>query len=118
MQITKIGRKMMGKLFAGARALAVLLAILGGVGVVVPMAAPLLMILGAVAILGDPEENNFRVLLATVVLSLGAASLSQIPAVGGYLAAIFGGVGTAFMGASMMVIGRGLLQRIKSDWAK
>lgn len=108
----------MGKLYAGARALAVLLAVLGGIGVVVPMATPLLMILGAVAILGDPEENNVRLLLATAVLSLGAASLDQIPAVGPYLAAIFVGLGTAFMGASMMVIGRGLMQRIKADWAK
>lgn len=108
----------MGKLFAGARAVAVLLAVLVGVGVVVPMATPLLMILGAVAVLGDPEENNVRLLLATGILSLGAASLDQIPGIGMYLAGIFVNLGTAFMGASILVIGRGLLQRIKADWTK
>lgn len=107
----------MSKIYAVARALAILLAIIAAF-VTVPMAAPLLLILGAVSAIGNNAEQNGRVYVITIVLLVGAKSLEVIPTVGPYLASIFGGLGLALVGVSMMGIAMGVVARVKGDWMK
>src|SRR5258708_7662048 len=80
----------MVKLFGGARALAVLVAIAAAF-VTVPQVAVILLVLGAIAGLGNSAEDNMRVMVIAIVLLVGSKSLEAIPTVGTYLATIFGG---------------------------
>lgn len=107
----------MEKVYAAARALAVILAIVAAF-VEVPQAGVALLVLGGLAAVGNPAEHNIRVYLVTIVLALSAQSLSVLPAVGAPLAAIFGNLGLAFVGASIVAITLGLVGRLKSDWVK
>lgn len=107
----------MEKVYAAARALAVILAIVAAF-VDVPQAGVALLVLGGIAIIGNAAEHNARVYLATLVLALGAPALSVLPAVGQALAAIFGNLGVVFIGASIVAITIGLARRLKSDWVK
>lgn len=93
----------MEKVWAGARALAVLVAIVGAF-VTVPYLGVLLLVLGGLAALGDTAESSMRVYLVAAVLVLGSKELAVIPAVGTYLASIFGSIGTAAVGASVVSI--------------
>jgi hypothetical protein len=106
----------LGKLYAVARALAVLLAIVAAF-VTVPYVIPILLILGALSAVSNTPEQNTRIFLITIVLLLGAKALTGLPGVGTYLSAIFGNLGTALVGASMLAIALGAYNRIKSDWA-
>jgi hypothetical protein len=105
----------LSKLFAAARALAVLLAVVGAF-VTIPYLVPVLLVLGAVSAITNTPENNGRVFVITIVLLLGAKSLGDIPAVGPSLSVIFGNLGTALVGSSMMAIALGAYTRVKSDW--
>ena len=89
----------MGKLFAGARALAVLAAIIGAFATI-PYLAAILLVLGGVAAIGNKPEDNLRVFLTATVLIVGAKQLEALPAVGSYLAVIFANIGTGAFGAS------------------
>ena len=93
----------MGKLFAGARALAVLVAIIGAFATV-PYVAAILLILGGIAAIGNKPEDNLRVYLVATVLLLGAKQLEGIPAIGAVLAVIFANIGTGALGASVVGI--------------
>lgn len=106
----------MGKLYAVARGLAVLLAIVAAF-VTVPYLVPILLVLGALSAIGNTPEQNTRIFMITIVLLLGAKALVDLPGVGTYLSAIFGNLGTALVGASMVAIALGAYSRIKSDWA-
>jgi hypothetical protein len=77
----------MDKLYAVARLLGVILAIVAAF-VVILNAAAALLILGGVAAIGNDTERNIKIMLAAVVLVLGAKALEAIPAVGVPLAAI------------------------------
>ena len=106
----------MQKVCAAARALAVILAVVAAF-VTVPYAPVWLLALGFVSAITNTPENNVRVFTITIVLLLGAKGLSVIPApVGDDLAAIFGNLGLALLGASIMAIVLGVYGRIKSDW--
>ncbi|MGH7022742.1 MAG: hypothetical protein ACREEB_04025 [Caulobacteraceae bacterium] len=106
----------MGKICGAARALAVLLAIVAAF-VTVPYVATILLILGAISAITNTPENNTRIFLITIVLLAGARSLAVIPAVGNDLAGIFGNIGLAVLGASIMAIVLGIYARIMADWA-
>jgi hypothetical protein len=88
----------MTKLYATARVLAVLLAIVAAFATI-PYASALLVVFGAVSVVGNTADQNSRTYLSTLVLLAGAATLGGIPQVGSYLASIFGGLGTAGVGA-------------------
>lgn len=107
----------MSKLSAAARALAVLLAIASAF-FASPLIAPLLLILGGIAAIGNTPDNNAKNYQMTIVLLLGAKLLDAIPFTGVYLAAIFSSLGTAFVGASIIAITITLEQRITRDWLK
>lgn len=91
----------MTKVYAGARALAVVLAIVGAF-VTVPQLSVILILLGAISVIGNQPEDNVRVYIVTAALLLGAKELSVVPAVGSYLATIFSGIGLAALGGTAL----------------
>ena len=107
----------MEKVSAAARALAVILAIVSAF-VASPLIAPILLVLGGIAAIGNTPERNSKNYLITIVLILGARTLQVIPYAGPYLAAIFAALGVAFVGASIVAITITLEYRIKRDWVK
>jgi hypothetical protein len=100
----------MGKLYAVARAAAVLVAVVAAFATI-PYAAVILLVLGAIAGIGNSPEDNMRVFLIAIVLAVGSKSLEAIPEAGAYLSAIFSGIGTATFGASVAGIAIGLYRR-------
>jgi len=107
----------MNVISAAARALAVILAIVSAF-ISVPLTPPLLLVLGGIAAIKNNSEKNSRNFLMTIVLILGAKTLSVIPVIGSYLATIFASLGIAFIGASIVAIVVTLAYRFKRDWVK
>jgi hypothetical protein len=107
----------MDKLYAVARLIGIALAIVAAF-VAIPNAAAALLILGAVAAIGNDIERNVRITIAAIFLILGAKALEAIPAVGVPLAAIFANLGTALTGAAAMGITLMIITRVKADWVK
>jgi hypothetical protein len=107
----------MGKVYAGARALAILVAIAAAFATI-PYVAVVLLVLGASSAIGNTPEDTIRVFLIAVVLVVGSKALDAIPGVGVRLDVIFSGIGTAAIGASILSIVLGLARRIRSDWVK
>jgi|SRR5476649_2238301 len=107
----------MNVISAAARALAVILAIVSAF-ISVPLTPPLLLVLGGIAAIKNNSEKNSRNFLMTIVLILGAKTLSVIPVIGSYLATIFTSLGIAFIGASIVAIVVTLAYRFKRDWVK
>ena len=107
----------MNVITAAARALAIILAIASAF-ISVPLTPALLLILGGIAALQNNSDKNSKNFLMTIVLLLGAEELAVIPAIGPYLATIFGSLGIAFVGASIVAIVVTLAYRLKRDWVK
>jgi len=107
----------MNVITAAARALAIILAIASAF-ISVPLTPALLLILGGIAALQNNSDKNSKNFLMTIVLILGAETLSAIPVIGSYLATIFGSLGIAFVGASIVAIVVTLAYRLKRDWVK
>ena len=107
----------MHKVTAAARLLAVLLAIASAF-FTSNYTAPVLLILGGIAAIGNTSDRNAKNYLMTIVLILGAQALGLIPYVGTYLATIFASLGIAFIGASIISITMTLEGRIRQDWLK
>jgi hypothetical protein len=111
----RLSGRNMRKLYTVARALAVLVAIVAAF-VTIPYVAVILLALGAISAIGNTPENNSRVFLIAIVLVVGSKSLDAIPTVGTYLSTIFGGIGTAAIGASVLAIVLGLYARTIAEW--
>ncbi len=105
----------MEKFSAVGRALAVILAIVSAF-VSNPIIAPLLILFGGIAAIGNTPERNSKNYQMAIVLLLGASVLEAVPYVGTYLVAIFTALGIAFVGASIIAITITLEQRIVRDW--
>ncbi len=105
----------MSKLSAVGRLLAVVVAIASAF-VQSPIIAPLLLIFGGIAAIGNTPDRNAKNYMITVVLILGASALQGFPYVGTALATIFESLGMAFVGASIIAITITLEQRIVRDW--
>jgi hypothetical protein len=103
------------KLYDVCRGLAVILAVVAAF-VTVPYAAAALLVLGAVAGVGNTPEDNNRIFLIALVLMAGAKSLVAIPTLGTYLSSIFGNIGMGAFGAAVMGVSLGLIRRITADW--
>jgi hypothetical protein len=93
----------MTQIYAGARALAVLVAIVGAF-VSNPYTATILVVLGAISVIGNKPEDNIRTYLVATVLLVGSKELAGVTAVGSYLATIFGGIGIAALGGSALAV--------------
>jgi len=108
---------MLDKLYAVARALALVVAIAGAF-VVVPEATLLLVVLGIVAGVGVSSDDVSRVMITALVLSVGSKGLEAIPQIGASLSGILGSLGTAYMAAALTAIVIGIAMKTKSDWIK
>jgi hypothetical protein len=104
----------MGKLYAAARALAVLVAIAAAFATI-PQVAVILLALGVVSGIGNSAEDNMRVFVIAIVLAVGSKMLDAVPSVGSYLVTIFTGIGTAAFGAALAGIVLGLYRRTVGD---
>jgi hypothetical protein len=91
----------MKQVYAGARVLALVVAVLAAF-VTIPYVATILLVLGAISVIGNTQEDNLRTYAVAVVLLVGSKELAAIPSAGSYLATIFGGIGTAAFGASAL----------------
>jgi hypothetical protein len=108
----------LNKLYAVARLLAVVVSIAAAF-VAVPAVAAILLLLGALAGVGVPKEDRTRLYLVALLLVVASKLLGDVPAPAGtYLAAIFGGLGTAYVGASIVALTLSLLASIRQDWTK
>lgn len=108
----------MDKVYTIARTAAVLLAIIAAF-VMIPQSAFALLVLGGIAALGhSTAEENVHTYLIAIVLTAGASALEAIPAVGGYLASIFGNIATVAIGASVVAIAMSLVNGLKTAWTK
>jgi hypothetical protein len=107
------------KIFAVSTLLAVIVAIVSAF-VVIPDLNAILLILGGIGALNtmNAPDLRLRIYAAAIVLMLGAKSLAEIPAVGDYLATIFSGVGTAFVGASVVSITLAIIGMTRSRLLK
>lgn len=88
--------------------------------VTVPYTAAALLILGGIGGLNTADKPEYRVRIygAAIVLMLGAHMLTEIPAIGPYLAAIFTGVAAAFVGASVVAVTLAIAFQVKTNLLK
>ena len=86
----------------------------------IPMSAAALLILGGIGALNTSNKPDLRLRIygAAIVLILGAKSLAAIPVAGDPLAAIFSGVGSAFVGASVVCITLAIIYTARSNLLK
>ena len=86
----------------------------------IPNAAAILIILGAIGGINTADKPEYRVRIygAAVVLVVGAHMLAEIPAVGTQLAAIFTGVGAAFVGTSVVALTLAIVTQTKANLLK
>jgi len=89
----------MEKLTAGARALALLVAIAAAF-VTIPQVATVLLVLGALSAIANKPEDNVRVYLVATVFTVAAKNLAGFAVGGAYLTGIFGNVAVAATGAA------------------
>ncbi len=90
---------MLNKVAGLARAIAILIAIVAAFVPALPAQVPLvLLLLGIVAGFGYGDGDFTRVVVVALGLGIAGPAMLAIPQIGGYLAAIFGGVGIAVAG--------------------
>ena len=88
--------------------------------VAIPYVTAALLILGGIGGLNTADKPDYRVRIygAAIVLILGAHMLTEIPAIGGYLASIFAGVAATLVGASVVAIPLAIGVQIKTNLSK
>lgn len=103
----------MQKIGGIASTLAILLAVVAGV-VNIPglNVALVILVLAIVAGIWADQDNAVRMFLAVLVLPAIGAALASVPAVGGYLNAIFGNVAIAAAGVSASLVARRLYETV------
>ena len=107
----------MNKVYAAARALAILLAIAAAF-VAIPNidVAFALVILGIISGLGANAEEGMRIMLAILALPVIGSALGNIPQVGEQLGAIASNLGLNVAGIGATLVVRRILGLLKSDW--
>ena len=109
----------MDKICSIAILLAFILAIVAAF-VAIPNAAAMLLVLGAVGGLNTADKPEYRVRIygAATVLLLGSHLLTEIPAIGEHLTAIFSGVATAFVGTSIVALTLAIAFQVRANLLK
>lgn len=79
----------------------------------IPNLALILLVLGAVAGWDAPQDRRLGTMIAALVLIQLSGELGAIPAAGDQLATIFGSIGVAAVGSSIIGICQTLASRIK-----
>jgi hypothetical protein len=113
----------MDKIFTAATAAVIILAVVAGIGeasgsFTVPYAMIILMLLGVItgAGISMSGKGSDHLFIVAIVLTTCAGQLKIIPDAGAYLVAIFGGIAASTVGASMTVIGMGMIRHLLNDW--
>jgi hypothetical protein len=107
----------MNKLSGLARALGILLAIVGGF-VAIPggmNVALILVVLGLIAGITTPDDRFVTVLLYVAVLPLVGTALANIPAVGTQLSSVAGGLALLAAGAAATGVALRLYKLVMDD---
>ena len=88
--------------------------------VAIPNLVAILLVLGAIGALNTADKPEYRVRLygAGIILILGAPMLTQIPAAGPPLAAIFTALSAVFVGASVVAITLAVVFQLKNNLFK
>jgi len=96
-----------------ARAVALLIAVIGAF-VTIPYAALILVLLGViVGVIGvPPDSRSTNFLMAIVLVTMGGA-LEPIPVIGGYLTAILAGIGTSVSAAAIAIVVVVIYERLR-----
>jgi hypothetical protein len=81
----------------------------------VPYAAVVLALCGVVASFAVLPEHHVRVIVTALALHFLGNTFDGIPGAGGPLTAILGNLGTVVAGASLQIIVRNIIMRLK-DW--
>src|SRR5690348_8336259 len=105
----------MGMFSAIARLIGIAVSIVAAF-VAIPMATTILLVTGGISILSYKPEDYVRVIVAALLLTVGAKALGDIPAVGMPLAAIFGNLGLFLVGSSVVAIAIRAYMVLKADW--
>jgi hypothetical protein len=106
------------KIFTLATAVVIVLAVVAAF-VEIPYVAMILMLLGVItgAGISMSGKGSDHLFIVAIVLTLCSPALATtLPEVGTYLAKIFGGIGLSTIGASMTVIGMGMIRHLLNDW--
>ena len=95
------------------RIVAVLVAVVAGLGVAIPSGAVIIAVLGAVA--GYFVEEDRRMTVMVTALTLGAVhgALGSIPAIGGYIDGILANLSAVMNAAAVTVIVMATIERVK-----
>lgn len=92
--------------------LAVLIALLSGIGVTIPLGPLLLLVGGLVYGYYTPTDHHLRVVVAALALAAFASGLQAVPEIGVYLEAIVGNIAKVAQGAALLIILRNLYKRL------
>jgi len=108
---------LLSKVYALALLATVVLAIAGAF-VTIPYLEVIMLVLGGVGGLAVDKSDQVRLFAVALLLTVASKSLESIPEAGVYLSAIFGSLGLAAVGASVVAITVSTLTRVKGDWTK
>jgi len=108
----------MNKVYAAARALALILAIAAAF-VAIPNlnVAAALVILGIVTGIGASTDDGMRIMLAVLVLPAIGVALGNIPQIGEQLGAVATNLGLNIAGVGATMVVRRIIALLKGDWA-
>jgi hypothetical protein len=114
----KLEGNIMNKVYAAARALALLLAIAAAF-VAIPNlnVAAALVILGIITGIGASTDDGIRIMLAVLVLPAIGVALGNIPQIGEQLGAIATNLGLNIAGVGATLVVRRIIALLKGDWA-
>ncbi|MDE2220425.1 MAG: hypothetical protein KGL25_04080 [Gammaproteobacteria bacterium] len=82
----------------------------------VPYAPVILALCGVVASFAVLPEHHVRVIVTALALHFLGNTLDGVPAVGGHVSTILANLGTLVAGASLQIIVRNIIMRLK-NWA-
>jgi len=106
----------MTKLTGLARALGILLAIVGGFVAVPGLNIALVLVaLGLIAGITTPDERFVPVMLYVLILPVVATALGNIPTIGDKLGAVAGGLALLAAGATATMVAMRLFGLVKED---
>jgi len=95
------------------RMVAVLVAVVAGLGVAIPSGAVIIAVLGAVAGYFVEEDRRMTVMVTALTLATVSGALGSIPAIGGYLSGILGSLSDLFNAGACTVIVMATIERVK-----
>ena len=95
------------------RIVAVLVAVVAGLGVAIPSGAVIIAVLGAVAGYFVEEDRRTTVMITAVTLAMVNGALGSVPAIGGYLDGVLGSLSALYNAGACTVIVVALIERVK-----